>query len=91
MFVCAPTVLGVVTRVIVTDAPAAMSPIVQLRIAPPVQLPCVVVADTNVLPAGIGSATSTPVASLGPLLVTTIVQVMFPSTQLLGRRRAATS
>src|SRR4051794_31997051 len=79
VFVCCPTVLGVVTRVIVTDAPAAMSPIVQLRIAPPVQVPCVVVAETNVFPPGIGSAIVTPVASLGPLLVTTIVHVMLPA------------
>src|SRR5436190_19169053 len=77
VFVCRPTVLGVVTRVIVTDAPAAIGPMVQLRIAPPVQVPWVVVADTNVLPAGIGSDTTTPVASLGPLLVTTIVQVIW--------------
>src|SRR5262245_33765175 len=72
-----PVVLGLVTRVIVTDAPAAMSPIVQLRIAPPVHEPCVVVEDTYVFPAGIGSATTTPVASLGPLLVTTIVHVIW--------------
>jgi hypothetical protein len=45
-------------EVIVTDAPASIVPIVQLRIAPPVQLPCVVVAETNVFPAGIGSPTS---------------------------------
>ena len=66
------------TSVIVTDSPAAIVPIVQLRIAPPVQLPLVVVADTNVFPAGIGSVTTTPVSSLGPLFVTTIVQVMLP-------------
>src|SRR5437763_11586799 len=65
-------------RVIVTDAPAAMSPILQVRIAPPVQLPCVAVAETKVFPAGIGSVIVTPVAALGPWLVTTIVQVMLP-------------
>ena len=59
------------------EYPTAIGPIVQLRIAPPVQLPLVIVADTNVLPAGIGSDTTTPVASLGPLLVTTIVQVIW--------------
>ena len=47
-----------------------------------------VVAETNVFPAGIGSATSTPVAVLGPLFVTTIVQVMLPSDPAPGRRRA---
>src|SRR4051794_39253642 len=82
VFTWAPTVLGVVTRVIVTDAPAAIVPMVQLRIAPPVQVPCVVVAETKVFPAGIGSATTTPVAVLGPLFVTTIVQVMFPSPRV---------
>src|SRR4029079_1732412 len=76
VFVCSPIALGLVTRVLVTDSPAAMSPIVQLRIAPPVQLPFVIVADTNVLPPGIGSDTTTPVSALGPLLVTTIVQVI---------------
>src|SRR4029079_11403542 len=54
VFVCVPAALGVVTSVIVTDSPAAIGPMVQLRIAPPVQLPLVEVADTNVFPAGIG-------------------------------------
>src|SRR5439155_25049971 len=45
VFVWAPTVLGVVTSVIVTDAPEAIGPMLQFRIAPPVQEPCVVVAD----------------------------------------------
>src|SRR5262249_19520595 len=56
-----------------------ISPMVQLRIAPPVQVPFVVVTETNVFPAGIGSAIFTPVSALGPLFVTTIVQVMLPS------------
>src|SRR5262245_38426925 len=59
-----------------------MLPMVQLRIAPPVQVPFVVVAETKVLPAGIGSAILTPVAALGPLFVTTIVQVMLPSPRV---------
>src|SRR5215475_1146794 len=79
VFVCGPAADGVVTRVIVTDAPAAMFPMLQVRIAPPVQVPCVDVAETKVLPAGIGSVIVTPVSALGPLFVTTIVQVMFPS------------
>src|SRR4029077_15024631 len=32
VFVCTPTALGLVTRVIVTDSPTAIGPIVQLRI-----------------------------------------------------------
>src|SRR5262249_12919563 len=82
VFVCAPGVLGVVTSVIVTVAPAAIVPMLQLRIAPPVQVPCVVVAETKVLPAGIGSETLTPVSVSGPLFLTTIVQVMLPSPRV---------
>ena len=41
-----PVVLGVVTSMIVTFAPAAIRPMLQVRIAPPVQLPCVVVEET---------------------------------------------
>src|SRR5438552_15097014 len=63
---------------IVTFASAAMAPIVQRRIAAPVHEPWVVVAETNVFPAGIGSAIVTPVSLSGPLFVTTIVQVMLP-------------
>src|SRR5947209_7983021 len=77
-FVWAPTVDGVVTRVIVTVSPAAIGPMLQVRIAPPVQVPFVDVAETKVLPAGIGSVIVTPVSALGPLFFTTIVQVMFP-------------
>src|SRR6478752_3654017 len=51
---------------------------VQLRIAPPVQVPWVEVAETKVFPVGSGSVIFTPVSALGPLLVTTIVQVMLP-------------
>jgi hypothetical protein len=53
VFVCAPAALGVVTSVIVTDSPAAIVPMVQLRIGPPVQVPLLGVADTNAFPAGI--------------------------------------
>src|SRR5690242_12736002 len=62
----------------VTVPPAAIVPMLQFRTAPPVHVPCVEDAETNVFPAGIGSAIVTPVAVLGPLFVTTIVQVMFP-------------
>src|SRR5438309_1620075 len=53
--------------------------------APPVRVPTVLVADTNVVPAGTGSATFTPVAGLGPAFVTVIVQVIwFPRTAGFG-------
>src|SRR5438309_9394275 len=54
-----------------------MVPLLQLRTAPPVQVPWLLVAETKVLPAGIGSAIVTPVSVSGPLLVTTIVQVIW--------------
>src|SRR4051812_16086359 len=79
VLVWVPGWLGVVTRVIVTVAPAAIVPMSQFRIAPPVQVPWVEDAETNVFPAGIGSETFTPVSVLGPLFVTTIVQVMLPN------------
>ena len=79
VLVCGPAALGVVTSVMVTVAPAAMVPRLQLRIAPPVHEPWVVVAETNVFPPGIGSAIVTPVSVSGPLFVTTIVQVMLPA------------
>src|SRR5712691_8099223 len=73
--VSVPVAPAVVTSVIVTDVPTAMLPSWQLTAAPPVQVPCEVATETNVVPAGTGSATVTPVAPFGPLLVTTIVQV----------------
>src|SRR5204862_4910148 len=56
------------------------------RIVPPVQVPFVDVADTKVFPVGSGSVIFTPVSALGPLLVTTIVQVMLlsPSVCVAG-------
>src|SRR5262245_62405509 len=59
-----------------------MSPIVQCKTAPPVQVPLLDVAETKVLPAGIGSEIWTPVSMSGPLFVTTIVQVMLPSPRV---------
>src|SRR5690242_18248861 len=80
VLVIVPGALGVVTRVIVTVAFAAIGPMSQVSVVPPrVQVPCVELAETNVFPPGIGSETLTPVSLSGPLLVTTIVQVMFPS------------
>src|SRR3954454_2556983 len=61
VLVWVPDELGVVTRVIVTVAPAAIVPMSQFRIAPAVHVPCVEDAETNVFPAGIGSLTLTPV------------------------------
>src|SRR5947208_16138041 len=46
VLVWVPAALGVVTRVIVTVAPAALVPMTQFRTAPPVQVPCVVVEET---------------------------------------------
>src|SRR5438093_570040 len=64
VLVWVPVVLGVVTRVIVTVAPAAIVPMSQLRIGPPVQVACVEDAETNVFPAGIGSVIATPLSLL---------------------------
>jgi hypothetical protein len=66
--------VGVITIVIVTLAPAVIVPMLQLtRPAAWEQLPCVELAETNVVPAGSVSPAVTPVAVLGPLLVTTTV------------------
>ena len=46
MLLWVPVVLGVVISVIVTWSPAAIGPMSQMRIAPPVQVPCVVVEET---------------------------------------------
>ena len=69
----------------VTEEPTAMLPSWQLTAAPPVQVPCEVATETNVVPAGTGSATVTPVAPFGPLFVTIIVQVIwFPTVAGFG-------
>jgi len=39
----------------------------------PEQLPCAGVAETSVVPGGSGSVTVTPVAELGPLLLTVML------------------
>src|SRR5262249_39042617 len=80
VLVSVPVWVAVVTRVIVTEAPTLRLPSWQLTRAPPVQVPCELVTETKLAPAGTGSATVTPVASLGPLLVTTIVQVTWLPT-----------
>ena len=53
-------------------------------IAPPVHEPFDGLTETSVVPAGSGSAIVTPVAVSGPLLVTTIVQVMSPFPMVIG-------
>ena len=75
VFVSVPVAVALVTSVIVTDVPTGMLPSWQLMSAPPVHDPCEVATETKLVPAGSGSATVTPVAPSGPLLVTTIVQV----------------
>src|SRR5216683_1356453 len=75
VFVSVPVEVAVVTSVIVTDDPTGMVPSWQLTSTPPVQDPCEVETETKLVPAGSGSPTVTPVAVLGPLFETTIVQV----------------
>ena len=75
VFVTVPGAFAFVTSVIVTEAPTFRFPSWQLTSAPPVQVPCEVATETNVVPAGTGSDRVTPVALFGPLFVTTIVQV----------------
>src|SRR5690242_21679907 len=50
VFVWVPTTLGVVTSVIVTFWPAVIVPMSHLRVAPPVQVPWLLEAETYVLP-----------------------------------------
>src|SRR5262249_44603782 len=72
-----PATLAVVTSVIVTVAPTGMAPIEHMIVVPVApQVPCVDETETNVVPFGIGSDTDTSVSSVGPLFVTTIVQVI---------------
>ena len=56
-------------------APLVIEPIVQ---TPPAYVPCSVVALTKLSPAGSASATATPVAVSGPLLVTDTTNVTWP-------------
>ena len=58
----------VATIVIVTSlaAPALTVPRSQLTVVVPEQVPCVVVEETNVTPAGSASETLTAAAGLGP-------------------------
>ena len=47
--------------------PAASVPRLQVTVAVPVHVPCDALEDTNVVPAGIGSVTVTPVAAVFPV------------------------
>jgi hypothetical protein len=85
VFGIVPVTFAVVTIVIVAVCPTPMFPSEQLTSAPPVQVPREVVTDTNVVPAGIASATFTPVAGLGPAFITVSVQVIrFPRVAGFG-------
>ena len=68
-----PAVNGAVSAMfIVALLPDIMSPIKQVTVpAASLQLPCVVLADWKRTPVGRVSVTVTPVASSGPLFVTT--------------------
>ena len=59
--------------VIVAEPPLAIAPRLQVTVAPPVHDPCVVVAESNVVPRGTASETVTPWASDGPPFATVIV------------------
>jgi hypothetical protein len=67
--------------VTVALAPLARVPRLHVTVTVPLQLPCDVMVDTQVAPPGKVSVMVTPVAALGPLLVTTIVYVRFCPTK----------
>jgi hypothetical protein len=69
--------VGVTTMVTVALAPFARVPIEHVTVDVPLQLPCDVPVETQFTPPGSVSVMDTPVAELGPLLVTVIVYVMF--------------
>lgn len=58
-----------------SGADAASVPILQVTVVVPVQVPCVEVAETSVIPLGNGSVTTTLVATEGPLFLAVIVYV----------------
>ena len=72
-----PTPVGVPMIVTVAVAPGASVPIAQVTVPPAGEhVPCVEEADPNAKPEGMTSVTVTPVAVIGPALVTTIVKVI---------------
>src|SRR5262249_61822611 len=76
LLVIVPPLFGAVTTIVaVALAPLARLPIVQVTV--PELLTQPVLADTNVTPVGSGSVTATPVAGLGPAVLTDRVQENF--------------
>src|ERR1043165_4225563 len=71
-FVNCPAEGGVTAIVTVALPRAAILPRLQFTVAVPLQLPCEVVAEINVSPAGNASATLTFVAVPGPLFMLTM-------------------
>lgn len=61
---------------IVAEPPLAIVPSVHVVVDVPLQLPWDGVSETNVVPGGIVSVTTTPAAAAGPALLTTIVYVI---------------
>jgi hypothetical protein len=71
--VIVPGAVAVTVTVTVELDPLLMFPKLQLMPAPPPQLPWLAVAETNVVPAGTESVSTTPVAADGPTFVTVMV------------------
>lgn len=67
------TLILMVTTALLFGAVGASVPMLQVTVVEPVQVPAVEVAETSVTPAGIGSVTTTLVATEGPLFVAVIV------------------
>ena len=74
VFETTPAPAGIwMVNVIVALPPLFSAPREQITVVVPLQTPCVVCADTNVVPAGRMSVTVTADAPVGPLFVTTMV------------------
>lgn len=61
-----PAAVVFTTSTIVADSPTPRAPIAHVTVVVPLQLPCVVVTETKVSPAGNVSLNATPVAKPGP-------------------------
>jgi hypothetical protein len=73
VFASGPGADGSVTVSAIDAEPRfAMEPSEQVMVVVPLQLPCVGVAETKVVPAGIASVTVTFAAAVGPALLTAI-------------------
>src|SRR5262249_61556111 len=76
---------GVTTVVTAVPDWLARPPMVHVAAGPPMQLPCVVFAETKVTPGGSASVTETPVAGFVPKFAAIKVYVRVPpTTALLG-------